>query len=77
MGLFNFWKKRSTPTALYRAEGNKDSNRFSVFSGSKWESKKVSKEQMLEQYKSWVYIAARLNGESVAQQNIKLYAVTK
>jgi len=44
---------------------------------ARWAETKLTSTQMLEQYKGWSFIAARLNGESVASQQIHLYAVTR
>jgi len=42
-----------------------------------WSDKKeMTQEDMLSQYKSWSFICARLNGESVATQKLRLYART-
>ncbi len=42
-----------------------------------WNDKKeMTQEDMLTQYKSWSFICARLNGESVASQKLRLYART-
>jgi HK97 family phage portal protein len=48
-----------------------------VITQNPWSEKKsLTQEEMLAQYKSWSFICARLNSESVASQKLRLYATT-
>jgi HK97 family phage portal protein len=77
MSLFDFFKKNPseskslTPQPILSKEAD-------IIEASKWsDSKTMSQEDMISQYKSWSFVCARLNGESVASANIRLYAITK
>lgn len=43
----------------------------------RWSDKDMKTSDMIAQYKSWSFVCARLNAESVASANIRLYAITK
>lgn len=63
-------EKALTPLAVSR-------HNTETVTQDKWfDKKEMTQEQMISQYKSWAFICARLNGESVATQKLRLYART-
>jgi len=72
--MFNIFRKKEekaiTPLAVNK-------HNVETVKQETWTDKKeMTQEDMLSQYKSWAFICARLNGESVASQKLRLYAKT-